>query len=126
MAIRILEIDRPTNRGNIYPRAVVEVALAKHIAKLGANQMGIFRGINISQEDMVGVAENLRIEDGYLVADVKLVDTWVNEMVAKGSRNFCLRPIGHGIADPNTGILLEGYEFHALTVRMPPETYEKN
>lgn len=126
MAIRILEIDRPTNKGTIYPRVLIEAAIERNIAKIKVNQVGIFRGVNIVKEDMIGVAKNLRIEEGYMVADIKLVDTWVKEMVENGNTNFCLRPIGHGTINPETGEIEEGYAFYGLTVRMSPASYEKN
>ena len=130
MAIRILEIDRPTNKGTIYPRAVVEKAIALYMDKagqLGSAKMGIFKGIDIVKEDMIGYADNIRIEDGWLVADVSLVDKWVNEMASLNRRNFGIRPIGKGIINPETGIVEEGYVFYALTIRFPPAVqYEKN
>lgn len=118
--IRLLEIDKPTSRGVIYPRVVVEEAIKAHVARLGKNQMGIFRGLNIVKEDMVGVAENLRIEDDYLVADVGITQEFVNEMGAAGHDHLTLRPIGHGVVNPISMEIGEGYEFHALTVRTKP------
>lgn len=124
MAIRILEIDRPTNKGTVYPREVIEKAIANHIARLGRNQMGIYTSVD--GKTIIGMADDLRIEDGYLVADVKLVDTWVNEMAEKNLREFCIRPIGHGLVNPMSGIIEEGYAFHGLVIRMNPlKEYEK-
>jgi hypothetical protein len=128
MSIRLLEIDRPTINGRIYSRKVIEAAIAAWIEKAGKNQMFIFSKPTTDPqfEDVIGLAENLRIEDGYLIADIKLVKEKMDEVFEGQSGEFCIRPNGIGGTDPETGMVLEGYKIHGLVIRHKPKpTNEK-
>jgi hypothetical protein len=121
---RFLEIDKATSRGNIYPKAVVEKALQIFIEAAQENRFPIFRKptSNPTPEDVVGVAENLRIEDGYLCGEVGFHEDYLKEIVSPtGEVKITIRPNGFGAADEN-GVIREGYLINGLTVRFKPET----
>lgn len=123
MAIRLLEIDRPTVNGRIYPRKIVEDAVAAWTEKNGKNQMLIFSKPTSSpkMEDVIGIADNLRIEEDYLVADIRLIQEKMEEVFGGKSGRFCIRPNGIGGADAETGTILEGYKIIGLVVRHAPD-----
>ena len=76
--IKLLELDCATsNSGRIYPRAVIEKAITEYLEKMPSKQMLIFDEPAIKHTDMkhiVGLAENLRIENSFFVADVEFIE----------------------------------------------------
>jgi len=128
MAIKLLEIDRPTNTGHIYPRKIVEDAISTWAEKYGKNEMLIFSKVSHvpTMDDVIGVANNLRIEEDYLVADITLIQEKMKEAFPNESGHFCIRPRGDGSVDPETKVIQEGYKIVGLVVRhMPKSTDEK-
>ena len=71
--VKILPIDRPNWNGRIYSQSVVESAIAKCKSPVYGHCDS-----NIGQVDLEKVShitENLRIENGWLVGDVKFLGT---------------------------------------------------
>lgn len=120
---KFLEIDKATSKGNIYPKAVIETAILAFVELAKENRFPIFRNptANPTQEDVVGVAENLRIEDGYLCGEIGFHEDYLKEIVdPTGSVKITVRPNGFGEVDEN-GVIREGYVINGLTVRFNPK-----
>jgi len=118
---KLLEIDRPTSRGTIYPRAIVEKALADYFKNIGPGKMAIYEKATTEPKmgDIVGIAENFRFEDGYLVADVGFFEQDLHRVARKGEI-INIRPNGIGSIDPETNVINEGYRITGLAVVHKP------
>jgi hypothetical protein len=117
MTAKLLEIDRPTSRGVIYPRAVVESALKRYFEKVKAEQMLIFKdpAVSHTKDDIVGVAENFRFEGDYLVADVGFLQEKMADVGQEGEV-ITIRPNGLGNINQETHIV-ENYNVTGLVIR---------
>jgi len=118
---KLLEIDKPTSRGIIYPRATVEKALKECFERLKLPRMAIFDHptMNPIDENIVGEAENFRIEDGILVADVGFYKDKMDK-VADDKEIITIRPNGVGSVDPETMMIDSNYSITGLCIRHSP------
>lgn len=114
---KLIDVDRPTINGRVYPKAVLEAALAHWEARFQTKTMPIFKApTEISKvEDIVGYAENFRFEDGYLVADIGFIKGREKDVGEEGEI-INIRPYGSGTCDEN-GVIREGYRMEGLCVR---------
>lgn len=127
MTTKFLEIDRPTGKGTIYPRAVVEEAIALFIEKFRERspelppKFPLYKRATLQPDlkDMVGLIDDVRIEDGYLVGDVAFLQSYLDEEIGKGSKTFCIRPIGLGAINPETNVIEPGYKIIGMAVVTP-------
>ncbi len=115
MKIRMLELDVPNKNNRMYPTSVIQKALAEFIEKNPTGDtMPLFRepSINLTIKESVGVVENVKIEDGFLVGDL----TMMTEQMAKeiGESRICIRPIGVGSV--SNGIVQDDYKILATTI----------
>ena len=129
---KLLEVDRPTNSGRIYPKAVIESALADWEKQFNTKTMPIFKRPTDTpkMEDIVGYAENFRFEEGYLVADIGFLKDSLPTIFPDKTNEFAVRPNGSGVVDKDTNIIQEGYRMVGLALRLKPVvaaavTYEK-
>lgn len=115
---KLIEVDRPTINGRIYPKEVVEKALKHWEDHFKTKTMPIFKAPTATpkMEDIVGYAENLRFEDGYLVADIGFLKERIKD-VAEDGEVINVRPNGIGGVDTETGMVHEGYRMFGLTIR---------
>jgi hypothetical protein len=118
---KLLEIDRPTSTGRIYPQKLVESALADWQKHFNMKTMPIFKEAAATPQvtDILGYAENFRFEDGFLVADIGFLEGRMDE-VGKDGETITVRPNGSGTADPETGVIREGYKIVGLCIRRKP------
>ncbi len=114
---KLLEVDRLTSSGRIYPKAVVEAALVDWEQHFKTKTMPIFKGPTATPrvDDIVGYAENFRIEEGYLVADVGFIKGREKDVGAQGEI-INIRPNGSGTTDEN-GVIEEGYRMVGLCIQ---------
>ena len=119
---KLLHIDTPTINGRIYPRRVIEEALAHWEAHFKMKTMPIFKGPTDlpKMEDIVGYAENFRFEDGLLVADIGFIRGREKDIGEEGE-TINIRPNGSGTHDPETGIVRDGYRMVGLCIRHKPK-----
>jgi len=101
--VQIMELDKPTCNGRIYPRGVVEAALAKlngqSLAVIHVNSFRESEGVP-KVADSLGVASNLAIDDStnmVVVANVK-IDRVPDDL--KGG--YVVRSAGIGTLEGNT------------------------
>lgn len=123
---KLLEIDRPTRSGHIYPKAVVEAALVDWERHFKTKTMPIFKGPTETPQitDILGYAENFRIEEGFLVADIGFLEERITEVGYQGER-INIRPNGSGTTDEN-GVIKEGYRMVGLCIKhATTSSYEK-
>lgn len=91
--VKIMKLDKPNKNGRTYPSSEIE----KHLDRLNVKaekqalfgELGYpknadeFRFSAIKLENASHSFSNLRIEDGYLVADVKILQTPMGNIVEK-------------------------------------------
>jgi hypothetical protein len=100
--VQILPLDQPTANGRIYPRGVVEAALAKLsgqvLAVIHVNTFLTKEGVP-TVADSLGAASNLAIDDAtnHVLANVSI--PVIPEDLASG---FVLRSAGFGTLEGNT------------------------
>lgn len=128
---KLIQVDSPTVNGRIYPRAVLEEAISHWQQHFQTKTMPVFKAASAHPkvEDIVGFAENFRIEDGFLVADVGFIPGRESD-VGKEGETINIRPNGIGVTDSETGIVQEGYRMVGLCIRhqnpvVEVELYEK-
>lgn len=114
---KLIDVDRPTINGRVYPKAALEAALAHWEQHFKTKTMPIFKAPSDmpKMEDIVGYAENFRFEDGYLVADVGFIKGREKD-VGEDGEVINIRPNGSGTFDEN-GVVQEGYRMVGLCVR---------
>lgn len=121
MTVKLVEFDRPTINGRVYPKAVLEAALKHWEDHFKTKTMPIFKSPTATpqMQDIVGYAENFRFEDGYLQADIGFLEERIKE-VANDGETINVRPNGIGGVDTETGVVHEGYRICGLAVRRKP------
>jgi len=69
---KVLLIDVPTASGRVYPRAVVEKALAMAQSRIkgGGMDVGLYHGTNYEVMEHVGVVTHAMLEDGALMVEI--------------------------------------------------------
>ena len=111
----LLQLNSPTiNSGRIYPTSVI----SKSIAEFKDTDIPIFDGPNLSPEEknIVGLANNIRIEGEYLVADVEFYKERM-DLVCKPKEIITIRPNAIGSMDPETKIVHDNYKILGLCIR---------
>jgi len=118
---KLITVDEPTVNGRIYPKSVLEAALAHWEAHFKTKTMPIFKEPTAMPkvEDIVGYAENFRFEDKYLVADVGFIEGREKDVGEQGEV-INIRPNGSGTADEK-GVIQEGYRMVGLCIRRQPK-----
>lgn len=78
----VLKCDTPNKNGHVYPRAVMEKAIADFVQTLpSVGQFGMPRTDEISVSDVSHKITSVRIENDTVVADVELLDTPTGKLV---------------------------------------------
>jgi len=76
MEIEIIKADTPTVNDRIYPKEELEKAIANApqplVGRLGSSNTN---PTNIPLEDIAFIVENLRMDDGTVVGDMKILNT---------------------------------------------------
>jgi len=119
--VRLLKLDEANLNGRTYPTAVVEKAIERvqqHIDDgrfLG--MMGVPQSASVPLDLISHSVKALRIENGYMVADVKLLDTPMakayQRIVDCKQYSMAWRPMGTGTVDEK-GVITD-YTIIAIT-----------
>ncbi len=116
----VLPIGTPTRNGRVYPREVVEKALAARQPDIGARRMlvavhdyGTGR-LNLSDPNKIGgVVTRAAIEDDQLMVDVEMLDTGLGRLLSLDPNifgdHFEVTPSGTGSVDEN-GVIRDDYQ----------------
>ncbi len=76
MEIEIIKADTPTVNDRIYPKEELEKAIAKIkkplLGRLGSSGSN---PTNVNLSDVVFMVDNIRLKDGTVVGDMKILDT---------------------------------------------------
>src|SRR5271167_2916897 len=104
-AVKIQELDRPNRNNRIYPRAVMEEAIAEFNKRpnpmLGTVGMPSDPAVDLTA--VSHVVKNLRIMDDYLVADIKVLATPMGAQLEKMLKDdsMVFRSAGFGNVGPD-------------------------
>jgi hypothetical protein len=101
---------------------VVENALKQHFDITKNPKMLIFNAPAMThvETDIVGVAENFRIEDGYLMAEIGFFEEKMSEVGEEGEI-ITIRPEGHGSVNQDTHMVDDTYTISGLVIRHRPK-----
>jgi hypothetical protein len=120
MRVKILEIGKPTISGNIYSEEVVVRALANwstHMETRGKRTdiMPIFKETTTKPlvEDIVGFATDIKIEDGYLTADVGLYKHLIDPIIPEGE-HINIRP--NSIGTIKDGVVQDDFRMNGFAI----------
>lgn len=96
MKVQLLKLDEKNLNGRIYSTVEIEKAISqiKDGGVFGVNGAQETPFIDVSKISMS--AKNLRVEDGYLVADVKVLDTPAGKELQLMLDDVEFRPSGYG------------------------------
>lgn len=127
MTVKFLEVDRPTSNGTIYPAEVVQYAVDLYFDRFKSlsphlpPKLPIFKKVTMAptKEDMVGLVDNVRIEDGYLQGEVAFLESYISECITENKSEFCIRPIGLGSKDPLTNVVMNDYKIIGMALVFP-------
>jgi hypothetical protein len=120
----VIEADKPTINGRIYPRAVLERAVEDY-NKLGPTIVtaGFDSGAKPSLKDAIATAGDFRLtEDGKVVATIQLIHESSEEAAELILKMCDFSPMSIGTCDEN-GVIQDDLKFSyfALTPKDPAE-----
>jgi hypothetical protein len=98
---RLLEVNKKNSSGRIYTKECIENALKELNNKplLIVPDIEDVKANGITFSHAIGGADNLRIEDNFLVADVGIIDEKLKAIMIE--ENVNIRPIGMGSVSEN-------------------------
>lgn len=99
LTVTILRADHPNENGRIYPLAALESCVKKY--ETDGPIIGSF-GVSadpVSLSDASHIVDNLRIENGFLVGDVKFLTQQAQQISSMPDITF--RPMGYGVIKDN-------------------------
>lgn len=96
MKVQVLELDKPNKNGRVYPKSVVERSLVEFNIEHKVNYLPLYKNYSTTPtvQDVVGYVDNFGIEEGFLVANVNVMETQFGMLEGK---KFCFRPIGSAV-----------------------------
>lgn len=119
-----IEADKPTINGRIYPRAVLEKAVAEY-NKLGTTIVtaGFDGGSKASLKDAVALARDFQLtEEGRITATIQLLESPSEEAATKFLDVCDFSPMGYGTCNAE-GVIQDDFKlaYFALTPKDPAE-----
>lgn len=95
--VRILCADMPNGNRRIYPLAALERCIEKAKAGPVLGSLGLTEGPAVELGEVSHAIENLRLQDGYLVGNVRVLKTPKGLELLKVIEHCKFRPTGTGI-----------------------------
>lgn len=92
-----MRADFPNGNGRIYPMSALEHCVEKAKAGPVLGSLGLTEGVSVALSEVSHTVENLRIEEGYLVGDVTVLDTPKGQALEKLIDSCDFRSTGTGL-----------------------------
>lgn len=115
MRVKVLQLDEPNANGRIYPtEAIMEAIQKAPDSVLGT--IGIPETPEFDLSAVALAANQFRIEDGYLTAEVTVLKTPAGETLQQliDNGHVAFRPIGYGTVGEDGTI--SNYTMHSISV----------
>lgn len=115
---KFLELEKPNKNGRIYPTKVIEAALAKYKEMTNNDDFPIFKELGVThvEKDIVGIATDVRVEDGFLCGNVDFFEN-VAEIVTNGE-NINIRP--NAVGTVKDGVVQDDYRINGFCIVRKP------
>jgi hypothetical protein len=115
---KFLELDKPNKNGRTYPTAVILAALAKYKQMTNNEDFPIFKelGITHTEDDIVGIATDVRVEDGFLCGNVGFFEDKLGHITSGEIIN--IRP--NAVGSVKDGIVQDDYSVNGFCIVRKP------
>ena len=115
---KFLELEKPNKNGRIYPTKVIEAALAKYKEMTKNDDFPIFKELGVThvEADIVGIATDVRVEDGFLCGNVGFFEDKFDHINTNEIIN--IRP--NAVGTVKDGVVQDDYRINGFCIVRKP------
>jgi hypothetical protein len=119
MFAKFLMVGKPNQNGRVYPQEVVENALFAYKQLSEQDVFPIYNrpAIAHTEEDIIGLAFNVRIEDGFLCGDVQFVEGKMDHIPP----NEIINVHPNAVGSVKDGVIQEDYRLNGFCLVRKPQ-----